>query len=86
MKKLRSMRRLVETRACLSSQELARILSAVPRRKLVHVGGWGPVLADEGSGVWIGKQAVRAIFDALDHDETTLSCSREYSTSGICRI
>lgn len=39
--------------------------------QLVHVGGWGPVLADEGSGNWIGRQAVRAIFDALDHDETT---------------
>src|SRR5665213_4095313 len=40
--------------------------------QLAHVGGWGPVLADEGSGSWIGKQAVRAIFDALDRNETTL--------------
>lgn len=39
---------------------------------LIHVGGWGPAVADEGSGNWIGKQAVRAIFDALDRDETTL--------------
>ena len=40
--------------------------------QLIHIGGWGPVVADEGSGNWIGKQAVRAIFDALDRDETTL--------------
>jgi glucosamine kinase len=39
---------------------------------LFHVGGWGPVIADEGSGIWIGKQAIRAIFDAQDHGETTL--------------
>jgi N-acetylglucosamine kinase-like BadF-type ATPase len=40
--------------------------------QLIRVGGWGPVLADEGSGSWIGKQAVRAIFDAQDRNETTL--------------
>jgi glucosamine kinase len=40
--------------------------------RLAHVGGWGPVVADEGSGGWIGKHAVRAIFDALDHADTTL--------------
>lgn len=35
------------------------------------MGGWGPVVADEGSGTWIGKRAVRAVFDALDRDEET---------------
>lgn len=25
------------------------------------VGGWGPILGDDGSGVWIGQQAVRAV-------------------------
>jgi glucosamine kinase len=40
--------------------------------RLVHVGGWGPVVADEGSGGWIGKHAVRAIFDALDRGDRTL--------------
>lgn len=40
--------------------------------RVIHVGGWGPALADEGAGSWIGKQAVRAIFDALDRDATTL--------------
>ena len=40
--------------------------------KLVRVGGWGPAVADEVSGSWIGKRAVRAVFDALDRDEETL--------------
>lgn len=40
--------------------------------QLVHVGGWGPVLSDEGSGSAIGRQAVRAVFDALDRDRPTL--------------
>jgi glucosamine kinase len=37
--------------------------------ELIRVGGWGPALADEGSGNWIGQQAVRAIFDSLDRGE-----------------
>ena len=51
--------------------------------RLIHVGGWGPVLADEGSGSWIGKQAVRAIFDALDRGETTLLMERVLSEWGL---
>jgi N-acetylglucosamine kinase-like BadF-type ATPase len=35
--------------------------------ELVTVGGWGPALADEGSGHWIGQQALRAALRA--HDE-----------------
>jgi glucosamine kinase len=36
-------------------------------------GGWGPVLADEGSGWWIGLEAVRSGFWAKDRGiETTL--------------
>jgi glucosamine kinase len=38
---------------------------------LVRVGGWG-ILANEGSGMWIGQRAVRSIFDAADRGETTL--------------
>ncbi len=40
--------------------------------RVSQVGGWGPVVADEGSGTWIGKRAVRAVFDALDRDEENL--------------
>lgn len=39
---------------------------------LIHIGGWGPAVADEGSGNWIGKQAVRAVFDAVDRAKPTL--------------
>ena len=33
---------------------------------MVHTGGWGPALADEGSGHWIGMEALRACFRAID--------------------
>jgi N-acetylglucosamine kinase-like BadF-type ATPase len=38
---------------------------------IFHLGGWGPVLADEGSGHWIGQQAVRALLRARDHGRET---------------
>jgi glucosamine kinase len=38
----------------------------------VRAGGWGPVLGDEGSGHWIGLEAVRAIFRAVDRGSTTI--------------
>ena len=34
--------------------------------QMAHAGGWGPMLADEGSGHWIGHQALRACFRAID--------------------
>ena len=34
--------------------------------RMVHTGGWGPALADEGSGHWIGTEALRACFRAID--------------------
>lgn len=33
---------------------------------MVHTGGWGPALADEGSGHWIGTAALRACFRSID--------------------
>ncbi|WP_158615398.1 BadF/BadG/BcrA/BcrD ATPase family protein [Acidipila sp. EB88] len=33
---------------------------------MVHAGGWGPALSDEGSGHWIGTEALRACFRAID--------------------
>ena len=32
----------------------------------VGAGGWGPVLGDEGSGTWIGLEAIRACLRARD--------------------
>jgi N-acetylglucosamine kinase-like BadF-type ATPase len=34
--------------------------------RIVNAGGWGPALGDEGSGHWIGHQALRAAFRAID--------------------
>ncbi|MFT4112484.1 N-acetylglucosamine kinase [Silvibacterium sp.] len=44
--------------------------------ELIHVGGWGPALGDQGSGHWIGHQALRAAFHALDFGEPTLLLTR----------
>jgi N-acetylglucosamine kinase-like BadF-type ATPase len=32
-------------------------------------GGWGPAIGDEGSGHWIGAEAVKAVFRALDQSD-----------------
>ena len=38
---------------------------------LTTAGGWGPAIGDEGSGHWIGLEAVRALFRAADEDRST---------------
>jgi N-acetylglucosamine kinase-like BadF-type ATPase len=42
-------------------------LGRTSQGELVTVGGWGPLLADEGSGHWIGLRALRAAI--REHDE-----------------
>ncbi len=32
----------------------------------IRVGGWGPAISDEGSGTWLGREAVRRILWAYD--------------------
>lgn len=39
---------------------------------LYYTGGWGPALGDEGSGYWIGQEALRAAFWAKDRDVPTI--------------
>jgi glucosamine kinase len=39
---------------------------------LISAGGWGPALADQGSGHVIGQQSLRAIFLAKDEERETL--------------
>src|ERR1700712_1851809 len=39
---------------------------------LTTAGGWGPALADQGSGHRIGHEALRAIFLAIDEGRSTL--------------
>lgn len=36
---------------------------------VVSAGGWGPVLGDEGSGYWIGLEAMRAVLRARDQGD-----------------
>ena len=44
----------------------SNIVGRAATGELVHTGGWGPALADEGSGHWIGTEALRASFRAID--------------------
>ncbi len=39
---------------------------------LYCAGGWGPALGDEGSGYWIGQEALRGAFWARDRDIPTI--------------
>jgi glucosamine kinase len=40
--------------------------------EIVSAGGWGPVIGDEGSGTWIGLEAIRAGLRA--HDRGVATC------------
>jgi N-acetylglucosamine kinase-like BadF-type ATPase len=40
-------------------------------RTMFRVGGWGPHFGDEGSGFWIGREAVRAALRSVDAQEST---------------
>jgi len=51
-------------------------LGRTSKGQLIHVGGWGPVLRDEASGYWIGLQALRAAFRALDYQQPTIILDR----------
>src|SRR5262245_46276024 len=40
-------------------------------RTMFRVGGWGPYFGDEGSGFWIGREAVRAALRSIDMQAAT---------------
>ena len=42
-----------------------------PDGSMVRVGGWGPIFGDEGSGFWIGREAIQAALGANDAGEET---------------
>ena len=44
----------------------SNIVGRASTGQMAHTGGWGPALADEGSGHWIGTEALRACFRAID--------------------
>ena len=43
-------------------------IGRAPGGSLFGAGGWGPVLGDEGSGYWIGLEAIRAALRAQDQE------------------
>ena len=49
----------------------SNVAGRTPSGVLSTCGGWGPVLADQGSGHAIGSSALRAIFLAIDEDRAT---------------
>lgn len=49
----------------------------------VGVGGWGPVLGDEGSGTWIGVEAIRACLRARDRNVDTCMLRRIQDAWGL---
>jgi N-acetylglucosamine kinase-like BadF-type ATPase len=55
-------------------------------RSMFRVGGWGPHFGDEGSGFWIGREAVRAALRSLDMHQTTDFTSRIATTLGLKSI
>jgi glucosamine kinase len=44
--------------------------------QITTVGGWGPALDDVGSGFWIGQEALRRAFRALDERRPTIVLDR----------
>ncbi|HXZ27800.1 MAG TPA: BadF/BadG/BcrA/BcrD ATPase family protein [Terriglobales bacterium] len=42
-----------------------------PKGQTTRAGGWGPAVSDEGSGGWIGRQAVAAVLRAHDSGDTS---------------
>ena len=61
----------------------SNILARTSDGQRFNVGGWGPVLSDEGSGYWIGLQALRAMLHACDRGERTLLLARVATFWGV---
>jgi glucosamine kinase len=49
----------------------SNVAGRTDRGELVSAGGWGPALADQGSGHKIGQESLRAIFMAKDEGRST---------------
>jgi len=54
----------------------SNILGRTSKGERLNVGGWGPVLGDEGSGYWIGHQALRASCYAHDFQHPVMLLDR----------
>lgn len=58
----------------------SNIIGRAPDGSLVGAGGWGPILGDEGSGNWIGLEAIRAALRARDRDLVPSSSTSSEAT------
>lgn len=50
---------------------------------MTRAGGWGPALADEGSGSLLGQQALRGVFEAINAGEEPLLLHRVLEHLGL---
>ena len=55
-------------------------------RSMFRVGGWGPYFGDEGSGFWIGREAVRAALRSKDSQGPTEFADRVAQSLGLKSI
>jgi len=55
-------------------------------RAMFRVGGWGPYFGDEGSGFWIGREAVRAALRSIDAQQPTEFATRVTANLGLKSI
>jgi N-acetylglucosamine kinase-like BadF-type ATPase len=52
-------------------------------RTMFRVGGWGPYFGDEGSGFWIGREAIRAGLRSIDVQAPTEFTERVAARLGV---
>jgi glucosamine kinase len=55
-------------------------------RSMFRVGGWGPHFGDEGSGFWIGREAVRAVLRSIDAQAPSKLADRIAGTLGLSSV
>ena len=53
---------------------------------MFRVGGWGPYFGDEGSGFWIGREAVRAALRSIDTQSSAEFTQRVAAGLGLKSI
>jgi N-acetylglucosamine kinase-like BadF-type ATPase len=57
-----------------------------PDGSMLRAGGWGPHFGDEGSGFWIGREAVRAALRSMDRNEASQFSERIARALGLDHI